>query len=309
MVNLRRLMLLALVVVSSAGIEASDPAGAAQCASPTSDHVAVVVDYGSALTTSGLSRFCATVAPRASGLEALRAAVGSIGTDASGKVCQIGPVPADFDRSNCSEPRNGMLSYWAYFHGRSNGWTYSGVGAAGSRAQPDVVEGWHYVTMPVAQQTSAPPPRNFPDGASYVWQSTCPAAAPAPTTPSRPGGAAARPAPTSPAAPDTGRVEGPGSAASTPSGSTSPGSTSPSTTAGSGRSSTTRAAGTGLRSSGTAPVLSPDEVRAAVAADRSRSRPVGAIVAGSAAIAAVSLGLVVATRRSRRRRLLDDAPS
>jgi hypothetical protein len=288
-------------------------AAAASCATTTGEvRVAVVVDYGSALPASGLSRRCVTVSPRASGVEALRGAVGSVGTDSSGKVCQIGPVPASYDHANCSAPQNGTVSYWAYFHGDGSGWTYSSVGAGGSRVRSAVVEGWHFVSMPASQRVSAPPPRNFPDGPSYLWQSTCRVVAPPPSPPHTPGVGAGAPTPgggagsvagTTPTGP-TGTRQG-----TTPSTSSTMSSTTrraASSTSGPARSSTTAPAVTGLRSSRTAPLLSEAEIEAAADATGPSSRPVGAIVAGAGGVGLVALGLVVATRRSRRRRLLDD---
>ncbi len=298
----------ALIAVGATTLRAPERAAAANCSArtPGDVRVAVVVDYGTALRPSGLTRHCVTVPRGSSGMVALRAAVGSVGTDSSGKVCQIGPVPVDYDAANCSAPQNGMLSYWAYFHGDASGWTYSSVGAGGSRARSDVVEGWHFVTMPVSQQNSAPPPRNFTDGPSAAWQSTCPSVtAPQPTTPSRRAGGGVAPIPDASAAP---RPTDPPAATTTPPAATSttrrPGS--PSTSLGS--SPTTKPAGTGLRSTETAPLLSHAQVAAAAKAAEPSSRPVVAIVAGAGGVGTIVLGLVLLTRRSRRRRMLDAGP-
>lgn len=302
------------------------PAAAATCAATPGDHVAVVIDYGAFPGGDGLWSRCVRWSPGMTGMQVLRAATGGqVGTDRSGKVCQIRGLPGDFDVGNCSAPRDGKLSYWAYFRGDGSSWTYSGVGSAGVRADPQVVEGWRYVTVPVSQHTStAEPPRNFTDGRSYRWQSVCQAEpTPPPTTrrssPRRPrpggDGSTATPAPP----PDSGGQPGAGSRGErdrsgngTDRSSAAP-STAPRTT-GSTRSDrttttttepdpTTTLRGTGgLRSSGTAPRLTDQDLAAVAEASGPTGRPVGAIVAGVGGTGAVVVGLAVVTGWSRRRR-------
>lgn len=310
---------IALAVAGAIASWSSPRAEAASCAGTSGIRVAVVVDYGTAIGTPGLTSRCVDVSARASGVEALRAAVGSIATDSSGKICQIGGVPATFDRNNCSAPHNGVVSYWAYFHGTAGGWTYSSVGAGGWRVQRDVVEGWHFVSVAATQQQSAPSPRNFTDGASYRWQSTCPVApvqtgpaatqpgsAPAPAPAQRPGraeppsgpspgaGTAGTPTTTKPRADATSN----GSAAS---GSSATTTRQPTTTSGDQVS--------GLRSTETAPRLTKAQVTAAIEATEPSSRPVGAVIAGAGGIAIVAAALGVVTARSRKSRRIDGDPS
>lgn len=307
--------------------------GAAACAEVPGDHIAVVIDFGDAPgAPSGVWARCVPrSASMRNGLQVLRAATDGIGQDASTKICQISGIPATWDAVNCSAPRDGKVSYWAYFRGTSAGWTYSGVGAAGVAADPNIVEGWRFVTLPVSRSTaSAPPPRNLPGGASYRWRTVCPAA---PPPSSHPGVTTPRSqAPVVPGgdrSPDRGSGPGSGGGGGSATGvphadeppggkgtSTDPGpSTSPDrTTTTSVATSTTSTTipeleGTaGLRSSETARRLSDAEVAEAAREASDEGRTVGAIVAvgGGSAAVVVALGLV--TRRSRRRRADDEDP-
>ena len=151
-------------------------ATALECSGSPGNHVAVVVDFGTgAGSPGGIDAQCVAWQEGQTGLVALRSAsTGQIGFDRSSKICQIDGYPQVFDPTNCSAPKNGAMSYWAYFRGTSSGWTYNDVGEATRRTQPAVVEGWRYVTVPVGSHV-IPPPRNFTGGAaSSMWQSTCP---------------------------------------------------------------------------------------------------------------------------------------
>lgn len=316
---------------------ATAPAGAVSCAASPGDRIAVVIDFGDA--PGAPDGVLATCVPHGqavtNGMQALRAATGNrIGQDRSGKICQISGIPATFDPGNCSAPRDGTISYWAYFRGSGSGWTYSSVGAAGVRVAPTIVEGWRFVTVPASQHaSSAPPPRNLPEGASYRWQSVCPAASPPATRPAGPapsppgssgsGGGAVDPgggggSAAAPAAPtrDHGSDSG-GSSASDRSARGPQGASTTTTRSGSNRtdrSSTTTSTTTtvevdgtsGLRSNQTARRLDEQEVAAAAEASAGASRPLGAIVAGVGGTGAVVVALALVTRASRRRRARDD---
>ncbi len=160
-------------------------AEALSCSPAPGQHIAVVIDFESAPgAPKGIRSQCTPrQSDRMSGVMALKAVVGNqVGFDNSGKVCQIEGVPATFNATNCSAPVDGMVSYWAYFHGDANGWTYSSFGAGDWRVIPQVVEGWHFVSTPVGNTSSAPPPRNIQGiGPSYLWQSTCSPSVPTPT--------------------------------------------------------------------------------------------------------------------------------
>lgn len=341
----RRVAVMMAVVVGVVALEltgATTPwrvstAAALGCAADPGDHVAVVVDFGAAPgAPNGVYARCVTkTTAMRNGLQALRSATGgSVGVDASGKVCQIMGLPARFDPSNCSAPHDGTLSYWAYFRGSAAGWTYSAVGAAGARADPAVVEGWRFVTVPLSQQTrAAPPPRNFPDGPSYRWESTCPAVRPpVPTRP--PATTAAVPSPPreqpatgshTPAgrrpSPDAGdprpeanhdaagngrqSTDAQGTTATTMAGAST--TTAPArrgaTTTTTPATSTTMDGTTGLRAGETARRLDARQVRDAAEAPVSSSGGVaGAVVVGIGATGVVVSVLVSATLRSRRRR-------
>lgn len=324
-------------VLTGAGIPGTTGvAGALGCSDTPGEHVAVVIDFGDAPNApQGIFADCVpTGATVRSGLQALRAATdGRLGQDASTKICQIMGVPATFDPTNCSAPRDGEVSYWAYFRGDGRSWTYSAVGAAGVRATPTIVEGWRYVTVPLSQQTSAaPPPRNFIDGASYRWQTTC-AAAPAQTVPPPGSTSAPTPAPAGPTgggAPATtvarvpGPVQGGGDdgVASPPAGrdardvppasaptrdrsTTAPPSASTSTPPGSAASTTpsTLPGAGGLRSAEEAERIDGAAVVAAThAAEKSSGRPLGALLVGGGGVAVVLVGSSILTARSRRAR-------
>lgn len=291
------LWVVALTVVGVTGTAVR--ADAATCAGQGDGHVAVVVDFGVAPgAPDGLLARCVSLVVGARGGDALSAAAGSVGRDSSGKVCQIAGFPARYDPANCSAPHDGTVAYWSYFHGTAEGWTYSNLGdrAPANRVRSDVVEGWRFVELPAGQSRTFDPPRNFSDGASYRWQSTCSAASvttpppPPPTTPGRP---SASGAPTVAVAPTTSPV--------TP----TPSSVAPSTS--SGALATTTSTGGGLHANGTAPRLSDAEVTAAArAAGGSSPGSVAAIVAGIVGLAVVALGSVLLTHRSRRRRRIDE---
>ncbi len=311
--GLALLGVVALTVVGATTLRAPEQAGAATCSSSAAGDisVAVVIDFGSASgEQSGVLPQCVQLSPRATGIVALRAAA-SYATDSSRKICQIAGVPATFDPINCSAPRNGTISYWAYFQGRAGGWTYSSGGPASRRVSSDVVEGWRFVTVEADGSTTAdsrestPKPRNFLDSSghlrsSYLWQSTC---IPTPAT-SLPGPAVQsepRPDPipssTHAGSEDNSRSTGAATTTSSPEAASS--------TQRSGATTST-APRSRARSSDTAARLTRDEVEAAAKASKPPPRPIGAIVAGAGGVGVVALGLVVATRRSRRRRLLDD---
>lgn len=190
-------VLVATLVVT--GIPGRAPmAGALGCVEMPGNHVAVVIDFESAPgAPKGIEAQCVPLGSAMTGMQALQAATGgSVGFDASSKVCQIQGVPATFDSANCSAPRDGKISYWAYFHGSQSGWTWSSAGAGSSRARADTVEGWHFITVKSGAVHVTPPPRNITGvGPSYRWQSTCPAAAPPvrhrTSVPTRSGGGAA----------------------------------------------------------------------------------------------------------------------
>ncbi|MBS1848953.1 MAG: hypothetical protein JST73_11820 [Actinobacteria bacterium] len=308
----RRIAILGVGALAVVGARAPAVAGAstrAACAAGDA-HVAVVVDFGSAPgAPNGVLGSCVDVPGSANGMTALRAA-DQVGVDSSGKVCQIAGFPATYDPTNCSAPQNGQLSYWAYFHGMPDGWTYSSIGAGGWRVQPSVVEGWHFVTVAVTQQSSAPPPRNFDNGASYLWQSTCadsngqPPSTASPTPPPAFSG-------TSPGS-QPGAGAGASSTGGSPSASTSMpaagSSASPTSQVGPASSEvvTGRADGsetTGLRSGRSAARLSRAQVAAAakVASGRTRGVPISRMLGAGLAIASIAAILVYLTRRSRHR--------
>lgn len=312
----RRLALfgvVALTVVGATTLGAPERADAVSCATPSAGHVAVVIDFGAAPgAPTGLLARCVTVAAGAKGSDALLAASGGVGRDRSGKVCQIAGLPARYDPVNCSSPHDGKISYWSYFHGSATGWTYSSLGdaAPANRVRPDVVEGWRFVEIPTGETKSFTPPRNFSDGASYVWQSTCRAAPPAtaarPTTAPRPPATETARPPASPQRP-AGNAGAMGADTTTTTHDAPTTSRGPSTTT-TARGSTSTSQEPRLRSSETAPRLNEAEVAAAAKAAEPSSRPVGAIVAGAGGVGVVALGLVFVTRRSRRRRTGDEGP-
>ncbi|HET8930243.1 MAG TPA: hypothetical protein VFN21_06255 [Acidimicrobiales bacterium] len=310
----RRLALfgvVALTVVGATTLRAIETAEAANCATPAAGHVAVVIDFGSAAgAPTGLLARCVTVSAGARGSDALSAAAGSVGRDRSGKVCQIAGIPARYDPVNCSSPQGGTISYWSYFHGDASGWTYSAMGdaAPANRVHADIVEGWTFVEIPAGETKSFVPPRNFTNGASYAWQSTC-AAAPRPTaaTPMMPSHSPG----VDPARPTVSqqRPERDSGAPGADTATTTPGATSTSrrqTATTTPRDASSTSVQPGLRSLETAPRLNEAEVEAAAAAAEPSSRPVGAIVAGVGGLVMVALGVVFATRLSRRRRTLDE---
>jgi hypothetical protein len=234
-----------------------------------------------------------------------------VGRDNSDKICQIAGFPVRPDPTNCSSPHDGKISYWSYYKGSASGWAYSSLGdaAPANRVRPDIVEGWSFVEIPVGETKSFDPPRNFIDGASYLWESTCPVAAlvtmPPQTAPSRtPENQAARP-PAATRPPTAGAPQGGGGGTTT----TRPGATStgrPRATTATARDARVTSSASGLRSSETAPRLSKAQVEAAAEAAEPSSRPVGAIVAGAGGVGAVVLGLAIVTGRSRRRRLSEE---
>lgn len=316
----------ALTVVGATTLRAPEQAGAAGCTSLPGKHFALVVDFGTATGRDlGLKNPCVSEAaarqqfearrargvgiPRISGMDVLKAAYAVV-TDSSGMICLIDSVGTPAGSGGCARAVNGHLTYWAYFKGTAAGWTYSSKGPATSVAKADEVEGWHFVTVAAGDMNGAEPPRNLPDGPSYLWQTTCdpapsaprpaPAPAPGPSSPEPavPAGGSA----TSGGTEDSGSrpATGPkaGSATTEPKGSatakkgTSAG---PTTSTGQGD-----GAG-GLRSTETAPVLSEKQFEAA-RSEVSGGHPVGAIVAGASGAGALTIAMVFLTRRSRRRR-------
>lgn len=294
----------ALIVVGATAFGIPGRVGAASCATSPVGHVAEVIDFGDAPgAPAGIFSVCVPLTSGIrNGMQVLRAATrGGIGQDASGKVCQIMGVPAQFDPTNCSTPVNGKISYWAYFRGTGATWTYSGTGAAGVRVDPEIVEGWRFVVTDAGAQSAAPPPRNFVNGASSAWQSTCPptpdtsTAAPAPGSGSgAPSGGASVPG--VPATPAPGVQVGAGASSAS---STAPG---PSTTVTPRTGTTVPGEIAGLRSQRTATRLSRSQVRAQVAASKPEARPVAAILSGAAVVVVLGTAMVIGTRRSRRRR-------
>lgn len=300
---MRRPLLVAVLVVALALVgRPATTAGAASCAQPTADHVAVVIDFGTLLDAPSLSALCVPFASRADGMDVLRSvAPGRVVTDNSGKVCGILGYPKDPSTSNCSAPHDGRIRYWAYFLGTASGWTYSASGAAATRVTPEVVQGWRYIDVPASGGTSGiVPPRDYSASPSYLWSTTCPPPSP-PTT---------RPAVTSPAGPPA--TEAPGvvvspSQTTVPTGAgrattstNRPGATATSTAA---RAPTSLANGaiTGLRSDGRAKRLSPTEVRAASGAPSSTGGWLGEALAILAGVVVIGALLGAAVWRSRRR--------
>ena len=291
-------LLAVLVFVGRSGATA----GAATCAQPPTDHVAVVIDYGTLLDAPSLSALCVPFAARANGMDVLKSvAPGEVATDNSGKVCAILGYPKNPSTSNCSAPHDGRIRYWAYFLGTSGGWTYSASGAAAIRATPDVVQGWRFIDVPASGGTGGiVPPRDYSGSPSYLWSTTCPPSPP-PTT--RPAGTspAGPPATKAPGAvvppPPTSLPKGAGHATTSPSGA---GATSTSTAA-RGPTSLANGAIAGLRTDGRAKRLTPAEVRASVAASPSNGSWLGEALAIVTGVVVIGALLGVAMWRSRRR--------
>lgn len=294
-------------------------AGALGCATPRVGHVAVVIDFGAAPgAPTGVLARCVTVGSGARGKEALTAAAGTVGRDASGKVCQIAGIPAVYDPANCSAPRDGRIAYWSYFKGTAAGWTYSSIGDAApqNRVRSEVVEGWRFVEIAEGSTRSHDPPRDFvgSDGRlhqSNRWESTCPGATP-PTVPPAAPSHTSVPDPVVPGGHGTqGQPSDGGSDTTRERGTTRVPTTDPvaPSTTGTGRaddepgSSTTTGSSPGEHTADRAvPRLTRAQVAAAADAGQPGSRPTGAILFGGGVVLVVVVGSAVLTIRSRRRR-------
>lgn len=122
-------------------------------------HVAIVVDTGSG---SSVSAVCVPAGARDNGAVLLAARASMLGTaqpryNTSGLLCAIDGFPA----TGCGERQNGRYAYWSYWHGGNGAWTYSSIGPASTRVDPNVVEGWRWEPDGAASPVD-PPPRVAP---------------------------------------------------------------------------------------------------------------------------------------------------
>jgi hypothetical protein len=212
-VALLAIALVSIAVVSSGAVNL--PGGVPRdCAfADSAVRVGVVIDFGVLVdeqhAPASVGSSCTAVDDGANGFQILDASHHTYTVNGSGLLCAIDGFP---NTGECGTRTATGYRYWAYFHGSSGGWTYSGQGPGDFQAHASEVEGWRFVEG--KGNPTDPAPRGPHDPAQV-----CP---PVPTTkppvvtnplPSIPGNATTTPA----------SVPRPGGNASTPPSAASPG--------------------------------------------------------------------------------------
>lgn len=151
-----------LVLLAWIGVPASVAGGGAPvCPTPPGDSVsvAVVVDFEDVDPVPDEPHAMCVTAPRGTDAAAvLEARARQLSTpppryNSAGLLCAIDGLPED----GCGERTAEGYRYWSYWQGSASGWEYAVVGPAQRVAEPNVVEGWHFVEG--AGRPVDPPPR------------------------------------------------------------------------------------------------------------------------------------------------------
>lgn len=80
-----------------------------------------------------------------------------------GAVCSIRGQGCAFPNQDCfCKCQGSTCEYWAYYHGRDDGWAYSDVGAGNYQVTDGAVEGWSWGKGDFSNGTP-PPPLRFAD--------------------------------------------------------------------------------------------------------------------------------------------------
>ena len=137
---MRRLSLVVLVAALLGAVPGAAPAMAAG-----ERTIAVVVDFG---VGEGLPQSFTLCVKEPAGATDAQALADALATrklqqsnySSSGLLCSIAGYPS----TGCGVPTSAGYSYWAYFHGSAQGWSYASDGPAERTASPGTSEGWRF---------------------------------------------------------------------------------------------------------------------------------------------------------------------
>ena len=137
---MRRLSLVVLVAALLGAVPGAAPAMAAG-----ERTIAVVVDFG---VGEGLPHSFTLCVKEPAGATDAQALADALATrklqqstySSSGLLCSIAGYPS----TGCGVPTSAGYSYWAYFHGSAQGWSYASDGPAERTASPGTSEGWRF---------------------------------------------------------------------------------------------------------------------------------------------------------------------
>ena len=137
---MRRLSLLFLVAALLGAVPGAAPAMAAG-----ERTIAVVVDFGAGEGLPASFTLCVKEPAGATDAQALADALTTAKLrqstySSSGLLCSIAGYPS----TGCGVPTSAGYSYWAYFHGSAQGWSYASDGPAERTASPGTSEGWRF---------------------------------------------------------------------------------------------------------------------------------------------------------------------
>ncbi len=137
---MRRFSLLILAAALLGAVPGAAPALAAG-----ERTIAVVVDFGAGEGLPASFTLCVKEPSGATDAQALADALTTAKLrqstySSSGLLCSIAGYPS----TGCGVPTSSGYSYWAYFHGGAEGWSYASDGPAERTASPGTAEGWRF---------------------------------------------------------------------------------------------------------------------------------------------------------------------